>query len=475
MEKRKKRMLAALLALGMLTACGPNQEQGASQEPSAPPAQSASAQTEETQQGSAGELRLLTSWQGIAGTLGGETAQGCYSLDCYPDGTADIIYYDYASAACIRLSADPSLGHDPVSTAYIPSYKGGARCLVSGENLYVIKNGQPYTDAAVPGNDPMARLYCMGLDGSNRKILEYGTNVVFQWDGGVAGDEEGNLYTVLSVVDRETVRTTSVLAKLGREVSGYQPLHTWEEPVAASLIGVCDEGFVVRLQDRNGAELVTKLVLIQPDGTEESTLLEWTDLDVTSYTIHENVLYYTKNAESGIYSKNVLNGQELPRYDTEKYEYFQPALTLIRCEVRDNHLILQLANPKASEAAYAALDLSTGALTPLNMYYGEGEDKSLVGVYAEGEEDFLVCVGSFTRTRTDQGPDGVPYSFEQGFEDYVLIKKATIGTIYPTTEGFHIISKRALTRESHVKTKARRNETVPARLCANIKKERKKR
>lgn len=133
----------------------------------------------ETVPSSGEELHMLTAQQGIAMTVGGETANGCYSLDPYPDASADIIYYDYLTQECIRLSADANLGHDPASTAYIPSFKGGARCFVVGNYLYVIKNGQPYTDASVSGNDPTARIYSMALDGSDRKIQEYGSNVVF--------------------------------------------------------------------------------------------------------------------------------------------------------------------------------------------------------------------------------------------------------------------------------------------------------
>ena len=128
----------------------------------------------ETVPSSGEELHMLTAQQGIAMTVGGETANGCYSLDPYPDASADIIYYDYLTQECIRLSADANLGHDPASTAYIPSFKGGARCFVVGDYLYVIKNGQPYTDASVSGNDPTARIYSMALDGSDRKIQDTG-------------------------------------------------------------------------------------------------------------------------------------------------------------------------------------------------------------------------------------------------------------------------------------------------------------
>lgn len=366
---------------------------------------------------------LITAQQGIVMTVGGETASGCYSLDTYPDGTADIIYYDYESEMCIRLSADPNMGHDPASTAYIPSFKGGARCLVSGDNLYVIKNGQPYTDPNVEGNDPTARLYCMNLDGSNRKVLEYGTNLVFQWDGGVAGDRKGNLYTVLLIVDPERAETTSVLAKLGRDVEKYEVLYSWSEPLTAKLVGVCDNGFIIQSQDTSTSEPQTSLDLIQNDGYVKS-LLEWSNLEVTSYAIHDNILYYTKNGDASIYAQNVLDGSPVAKYAPFDYQDYNANLVLIRCEVRDNHLIVQYAGTEESKSLYAALDLSSREFVPLNLYYGDGDDRTLVGIFAEGENDFLVCVGDFTRLRTDYGTDGIPYKFEQRFEDYVLISKS---------------------------------------------------
>ena len=44
----------------------------------------------ETVPSSGEELHMLTAQQGIAMTVGGETANGCYSLDPYPDASADI-------------------------------------------------------------------------------------------------------------------------------------------------------------------------------------------------------------------------------------------------------------------------------------------------------------------------------------------------------------------------------------------------
>ena len=189
----------------------------------------------ETVPSSGEELHMLTAQQGIAMTVGGETANGCYSLDPYPDASADIIYYDYLTQECIRLSADANLGHDPASTAYIPSFKGGARCFVVGDYLYVIKNGQPYTDASVSGNDPTARIYSMALDGSDRKIQEYGSNVVFNWFGGVAGNGTDALFTIVSIVDPQKAEVKSALVKFGRNLSGYEILYEWNDDVAEEL------------------------------------------------------------------------------------------------------------------------------------------------------------------------------------------------------------------------------------------------
>lgn len=381
------------------------------------------------------EPYMITAQQGIVMTVGGETGDGCYSLDTYPDGTADIIYFDYSSEMCIRLSSDPNLGHDLSSTAYIPSFKGGSRCLVSGENLYVLKNGQPYTDPHVEGNDPTARLYCLNLDGSDRKTLEYGTNIVFQWDGGVAGDKNGNLYTVLLVVDSDSAKITSVLAKLGRDIEGYEALYSWEEPLSVKLVGVCDDGFVIQSQDTSSPSAPTKLILIR-DQDEEQPLLDCSDLEVTSYTIYNNILYYTKNSDPNIYAQNLLDSSTSITYTPFYYQNLSPDLAMIQCEVRDNHLIIQYAYSEEQNSLFAALDLSSEEFTPLELYYGDEDNRTLVGIYAEGENDFLVCVGKFTRVRTDYGTDGTPFSFEQGFQDYVLISKSDYWNNIPNYRRF---------------------------------------
>lgn len=95
----------------------------------------------------------------------------------------------------------------------------------------------------------------------------------------------------------------------------------------------------------------------------------------------------------------------------------------LSCEVRDSHLILYLANEALYKGTYASVDLDTMQIAPLNLYAKENGEDVFVGIFAEGEKDFLVRVGKFTRKRNDYGTDGTPFTYEQSFEDYVLIRK----------------------------------------------------
>lgn len=381
-------------------------------------------------------LHLITSRQGIAMTAGGETPQGNYQLDPYPDGSADIIYFDYATAQCVRLSSDANVGHNEASTAYIPSCIGGARCLVAGEQLYVIKNGQPYS-ADIPGNDVAARLYCMNLDGSERKIREYGSGISFSWKSCVAADNKNDLYMMLNIVDREDIdKNEMALSVLGAGVEGYKVIQSWPAAQAVDLVGVYSSGFVVSIKDAQDGKAFYKLEKLSVEGDFEGTLLEWEGREITSYTIYDNILYFTKADSPNVFCVDILTRSVKPPVLTGKYPAFKGDSVYILCEVRDRHLMLQLDSSEQESSVRVAYDLQESVFSPMNLYVGEGDDRLFVGIFAEGSEDFLVNVGKFTRTRSAVGTDGTPYTFEQGFQDYVLISKQDYWENRPRYQAF---------------------------------------
>lgn len=145
--------------------------------------------------------------------------------------------------------------------------------------------------------------------------------------------------------------------------------------------------------------------------------------NITSYTIYDGIMYYTKEKSAAVYRYDILHDVHLESLETDEYEDFLPSRTMISCEVRDSHLILYLANEALYKGTYASVDLDTMQIAPLNLYAKENGEDVFVGIFAEGEKDFLVRVGKFTRKRNDYGTDGTPFTYEQSFEDYVLIRK----------------------------------------------------
>lgn len=145
--------------------------------------------------------------------------------------------------------------------------------------------------------------------------------------------------------------------------------------------------------------------------------------NITSYTIYDGIMYYTKEKSAAVYRYDILHDVHLESLETDEYEDFLPSRTMISCEVRDSHLILYLANETLYKGTYASVDLDTMQIAPLNLYAKENGEDVFVGIFAEGEKDFLVRVGKFTRKRNDYGTDGTPFTYEQSFEDYVLIRK----------------------------------------------------
>lgn len=358
-------------------------------------------------------LKRITSQQGLIMTAGGETMQGCYQLDEYADGSADVIYFDYATQNCVRLSNDPNVAHSEGSTAYISSTAGGANCLVSEDVLYVLKIGLPYA-ANIASHDSIARLYCMNLDGSGRVEKEYGSNIVYSPGCCMVGDNSGNLYMMLNIIDTEDPSASTVcLAAMGKDIDGYNVIRSWPGSMRVDLVGASGNSFLIETRTVQEEKTIKTLERIDVNGESLGKVLSWPNFDVT-YTAEASVLYYTQQADTQVYRIDLDTGETLSAILPDIGENTSVS---VQYEVRDNHLIL------ATQSGMIAYNLTTGETSPMTLYYGEGDDRTFVGIFAEGEHDFLVRLGSFTRTRTDTAPDGSLYTFEQGFQDYVLISK----------------------------------------------------
>lgn len=366
-----------LLAL-LLTACQKNQE---TPQPTPQQTPSQAPAAEET------EPLKVVSFPKSIGTVGGETETGSYQLNMKEDGSADLLYYEYASAKCSALEADDQ----------VPGMVGGGRCVVNGEYLYILKNGLPYSED--PEN-AKAFCYSMSLDGSGRKKQELGDELVFHHTSCVAGEEEGSIYTAVSLVDTETVTVETALIRIDPAQEGYEVLAQWEGE-SVDLAGVFPGGFLLTENTLEGDRMEYSFFTLDRETGKETPLLEDKAPAITSYGIEGDTLYYTVEGENTVHTWSLAEGKSGEDLTITLPDGQQYTAVTIRENVRDGHLQLSLAIPDREEAVRGGLDLETGEFFPVTLRVGTEE--SFPYICGEGKEDFLIYTGEETAQNPEKG------------------------------------------------------------------------
>lgn len=366
-----------LLAL-LLTACQKNQE---TPQPTPQQTPSETPAAEET------ESLEVVSFPKSIGAVGGETETGSYQLSMKEDGSADLLYYEYASAKCSALeTADQVLG-----------MVGGGRCVVNGEYLYILKNGLPYSED--PGNAE-AFCYSVGLDGSGWKKQELGDDLVFHHTSCVAGEEEGSIYTAVSLVDTETVTVETALIRIDPAQEGYEVLAQWEGE-SVDLAGVFPGGFLLTENTLEGNRMEYSFFTLDRETGEQTPLLEDKAPSITSYEIYGDTLYYTVEGENAVHAWSLTEGNSGEDLTVTLPDGQQYKTVTIRDNVRDGHLQLALADPDREETVRGGLDLETGEFFPVTLRVGK--EGSFPYICGEGKEDFLIYTGEETGQNPEKG------------------------------------------------------------------------
>lgn len=160
---------------------------------------------------------------------GGSGSDGFYyvSSSVRDDGSANLMYLDYATMEKIYLCNQPNCNHDTEAcTSYLPYSAGGILPCVIGQNLVLVFPGNVHASADT-SSTVMPHLEVMGLDGSNRKttftfesnqqinrpLVTDGTNIYCELD---TATEDGQLKTELVRVNPVT-GTKDTLCALNQE------------------------------------------------------------------------------------------------------------------------------------------------------------------------------------------------------------------------------------------------------------------
>ncbi|MFR3381900.1 MAG: hypothetical protein ACLTSY_11810 [Subdoligranulum sp.] len=160
---------------------------------------------------------------------GGSGSDGFYyvSSSVRDDGSANLMYLDYATMERIYLCNQPNCNHDTEAcTSYLPYSAGGILPCVIGQNLVLVFPGNVHASADT-SSTVMPHLEVMGLDGSNRKttftfesnqqinrpLVTDGTNIYCELD---TATEDGQLKAELVRVNPVT-GTKDTLCALNQE------------------------------------------------------------------------------------------------------------------------------------------------------------------------------------------------------------------------------------------------------------------
>lgn len=352
---------------------------------------------------------------GIAGTQ-----QGCYDILQRMDGTADLMYYDYATMQKVYLSSSPNLGHDPASTAYLEDYSGGVGVITAGPYLYVMKNGS-YTAVNLTGDETMIPYYLrMNLDGSQREKFVIPPRYEINPYGNIAADGK-DLFFKVDVVNRELRTEHTELAKMEFDAQKLTPFYVEEEGVGVNIVGTCSKGLILERRRQNGTTKETQLLLYNPALSEPMQLTEWQS-KMTSEAYANDRVYYLQQGSEALYARDILTGSVQTVAQNVNCNGAKVKSAAIAGAVYDNHILISLEDEQ-TEKSYVAVDLDTGAVQQMTLFSDENGKHNSVQIYSEFADGFMVYLGETGVPATDYAPDGTPYETTLWTHHFVRISK----------------------------------------------------
>lgn len=412
----KKGLSIAMLLLLLLASCSSAADDG---QPGSIPVQAVV--KEETAEEDS--LELLTNVLGVESSTTSPT--GFYESYTFTNGKANILYTDYESKTRVFLCNRPDCTHDNEScTSFLGENIVGANLFMSSDDtqLYVVTNSNP--DKEIP-----SRIWRMDADGDNRQLLY-----------SLGADEL--LFDAVVGNSRSLYFMTQSLS------SGLQPIktlfhldiQTGEATELKQIDGINwlsgTDGQNLYILYSSGMYGDTKyeyrFCVYAPSTGEESTVFQYAfDMDsennsIVNMMVYDDSLLLIKynGDETGSLVKYDIKTQEetllcenIPVFDTIRTYVYSPV---------DGYLFIDSARvlePGKVEMVSNAVNLSTGMLRPITMYYGEEYFRTCVKTIGVYGDSYFVQSGVEMRATSLIGNDGVPYETQIEVPVYGMISK----------------------------------------------------
>lgn len=83
-------------------------------------------------------------------------------------------------------------------------------------------------------------------------------------------------------------------SKIRRNLSGYEILYEWNDDVVANLVGTCDDSFIATITSKSDPTKTEWISISQERVLKDNLLGDEKESNITSYTIYDGIMYYTK-------------------------------------------------------------------------------------------------------------------------------------------------------------------------------------
>lgn len=319
-------------------------------------------------------------------------SQGYYYIDKGGSIAANLRYIDYASAQDVYLSSRPEGNHFvPEDESYISSVAGYGTVFPVDNTLYLMRTGAPnYADQY--GQDALAAIFTMGLDGSDRNLLYMG-GAEEKLLSTVAVDDE-NLYLISDIMEEENNIPVQkrYLIRINRDTGEKTTL--CELTSSSWMIGVCENYLVFHsiyqydITESNAPSIDHEIFVYDFDTQKLSVIKSWPADRMMVAQTYEDKLITADIAAKTINVQKLTTGEYIHTFSMEdQVPADGSAIWFFDCI--DGKFVFW----NWLQETLWGIDLETGEWTAVTLTYQDPEKMEArpVEVYAETETDFLVC------------------------------------------------------------------------------------
>lgn len=363
---------------------------------------------------------------------GNDSTTGYYrTVPNEKDGSEIIHYVDFATGQEIALCSQLNCRHNNAScAAWIPTSQARNIVVPVGNKLVLLRGGNP-NFAEILGDDSLAQVEIMNLDGTDRQVIHQFSaveHVPGMPRGGFARDGQ-NLYFMIDSVagGPRTLYAANV------ETNQVTALYEMNEE-DARIVGGTNSEIILEYTPGaydisiKGSDLITTVIRFNPETKAVTPLFEHSYLDAG---ICVNGKYFLLQSDGMIRTYDLQTGallQEKPVHLADNFEWntrrsmgFYDGNLMVCGE---NNFLPEEVTEDHRPFFYYGINPETGSVTSVDWtykdYFGENQPIQIV---AETDRNFLVQSGIESKSITLPDLEGKMYGNRTDIEQYGLISK----------------------------------------------------